>query len=81
MRIFKELFNPKLKCERIGHNPKEVNRKIRTGMNDYQQVAIVCRRCREMVKEISREHLMTWTSVSMPTDLWDEIRDKGYIVV
>lgn len=81
MRLLKELFRPELKCERIGHKRKEVTRKIRTGMNDYLQKAVICRRCRVLVEEISREHLETYTSVTMPTSMWDEIREKGFIVL
>ncbi len=81
MIFLQELFNSALKCKRKGHKPKEVDRRIRTGMRDYRQKAIICRRCGEVIDEISREHLETYTSVTMPQRMWDEIREKGYVVL
>ena len=70
------------KCKQKGHNFKVCKRRIRTGMNDYIQTIKKCKRffCGH-IEEISREHLIKYTSVQMPTRMWDEIRAKGYVVI
>ncbi len=87
MRWWKELRDPALKCERVGHKYKDSTRRIRREVHEHR---IVCRDYEQQIRTCSRcghrmilgEKEVDWyTGVTMPQSMWDEIRSKGYVVI
>lgn len=81
IRVWKEFWTPSLKCSRLDCVFELKTRRIRTyQMEDYEQTIKICKRC-SLFQEVKREYLAGYTSVSMPSDMWDEIRKNGYVVI
>jgi len=86
-RRLKELFNRKLKCERVGHETKTSRRRIMMEGGGYRAVATVykadihqCRRCWEYIGDPTNlKEIDSYTSVSMSSDSWDTMRERGWI--
>ena len=92
MKILNEIhyfINPKLGCKREGHKVKTRNIEIRIKSDgwrcvaeDYYAKIDVCSRCNQTLSEpYEKEYKTYWTSVSMPKSRWDELREKGYIII
>lgn len=88
IRAIKEFFNPKLKCERIGHNEAEIEKKIRKEGGGFRAVATDykckvkrCKRCHKESEPYDLKEYDSYTSVTMPSSMWDEIKEKGYLVL
>lgn len=87
MKWIKELFNPALKCERVGHTPKTETVRYRkrandglTICNDYKAKRDRCSRCGTTLTDFYDEKKTNgYTGVSMPTDYWEEMKTKGYL--
>ena len=87
MRWWKELSNPALKCNRLGHIER---REMRSGMRHttwderhrgvciaFKNERTVCRRCGEQLdapKEISARDIDSW---SAPESFWEQFREHG----
>ena len=70
------------KCKHNGHKWGKIRtRQIFTSMNKYEQKYQCCKRwfCSE-INEKSRTHIEEYTSMSLPSSMWEEIRKKGYVV-
>ena len=87
-RFFKELFDKKLKCERVGHRIGTHRFRIRKRSKgygvctDFKAKIDFCIRCRNYHPEpYDLEELTTFTSVSMPSYYWDSIDKNGYAVI
>jgi len=87
IRTIKELFKPEIKCERIGHNYKNRHRTImKKGggfignmiCSKYSADIPTCKSCGHELSPINEEYIEGYTSVSMSSCYWDEIRKKGY---
>lgn len=88
MRWFKEWRNPKLKCDRLGHNTKIVTKRIRRRSFGYMEIVTdldaeftVCRRCGFTVGPNNEKYVDYATSCEMPSVFWDHIREKGYVII
>lgn len=88
MRWIKELFNPSLKCKRLGHNFDVVKIVIRRRSKvpgfickDYFAEQKVCKRCGTKTPPQNEEYKDYWTSVTMPMSMWEEMDRKGYLRV
>lgn len=89
IRVFKEFFNQALKCERLGHDNIEQEIKIRKEpdsfssrvvVEDYKAKIQFCKRCKGLEGEpYGLKYLTYYTSCSMPSSMWDDIREKGYV--
>ena len=90
IQIIKELFNSKLKCNRVGHNLKTQNLRIRKLASpyhyravviDYEATREVCKRC-GLIGELKEGSEKDWyTSCSMPDVMWNEIHKNGYTIM
>ena len=87
-RFFKEIFNKSLKCERLGHEIKTSEIRIRKRSDgygictDFKAKKDRCSRCGNYHPEpYDLKELTTYTSVSMPSSYWDSIRENGYVVM
>ena len=88
IRLIKELFNPSLKCERVGHDLKERQYKI-SRKAEYWRNAVLeqlietesyCKRCH--VALFSNPELEYWRSVqsvSANESWWLKLKRQGYI--
>lgn len=88
IRFLKELFNPRLKCERVGHSLAHVCRRIRRPgkgrivCNDFDAVLIECDRCDYVSPEVASEVEVDWfNGVTMPNSMWDEMKINGFVRV
>lgn len=90
LRFFKELFNSRLKCERVGHNEKETKIKIRMKdpdrwglwvVVDYYRHSYKCKRCGEATKPDFDTYIEGFSKCSMPSYMWDEMREKGFTII
>jgi len=89
LRWIKEFVSPKIKCKRLGHKSIYRKLKIRNKTSYFYSCAAAdwyyyfeeCPRCgKELDKEPTfREHIDDYSSCSMPTSMWDDIRSKGYV--
>ena len=85
-RFFKELFNPSLKCKRLGHDMKtivilirEEGGGFRNVVSDFNAKKDYCKRCGgEHSEPRDLEYVTGYTKCKMPSNMWDEIREKGY---
>jgi len=88
-RFFQEMTNPVLKCERLGHKILTKEIKIRKStkrvwdraiVEDFSAKKDICTRCKKYhPKPYSLKYIDSFTSCSMPTKKWDEIRINGYV--
>ena len=87
MRWWRELKDPGLKCERVGHDPREERTAVflyppehwsRAVADRAVEVETRCRRCRKLfdskIVERSGIHGLT-----MPSDRWERLRTNGRI--
>lgn len=88
MRRFKELFNSRLRCERIGHDMKEEQIKVRKNSYGYGEVVADfkatrcrCKRCGETTEPTIGEKVDWYSSCSMPDYMWNKIKEQGYVVL
>ena len=89
MRIIRELFRPSEKCKRIGHDMttktfiiRRRTRAFRSVATDYKADIDVCKRCGHMDAQPKNEkEIDAYTSCTMPSVMWDEIRERGYVVI
>jgi len=84
MRFLKELFSPEVKCKRIGHKIKTQRLKIKHipkfGVLEKSWADISrCERCGHIESIENYKRIETYTSASMPTYMWNEIRANGFI--
>ena len=81
MRFLKEFFNPLRKCERFGHKLSEHKIKLRKyskdwrmAVTDYNARVEKCDRCGKIIgPPFKLEEIDSYTSCSMPNDMWSEI--------
>lgn len=84
---FKTIFNPKKRCEHLGHKMK--TRKInvrkeggsyRAVVTDYEAKETFCRRCLKGRGELfDLEEVDSYTGCTMPKDMWNQMRKDGYL--
>jgi len=85
----KELFNPALKCDRIGHiyiiqskTIRKTSSAYRTVVDDYIAQFNVCDRCGHIVGEpFNLVHVDWYSSCTMPSYMWDKMRRQGYLIL
>ena len=87
MRI-KEIFKPSYKCERVGHKVVVVEIKVRKDsalcgaiVTDHKAVQHKCKRCGKVLKTDIGEMINWYSSCSMASDRWDEIRENGFCII
>ena len=88
IRFIKELFSPKLKCERLGHNVKSRHcKKVLVESREFREVAAEfeaeikkCKRCGETMEVIKGKKITSLQGLSMPNSDWDILRDQGYLI-
>lgn len=86
-RAIEEFFNPEMKCQRVGCNEIIVDRKIRKEegfaavATDYKCKIKECKRCHKKHEPYDLKQYNSYASVTMPSSMWDEIRDKGYLIL
>lgn len=89
IRTIKEFFCPSLKCKRLGHIYVVITIKIRKRSSEFREVVADykakfnrCSRCGFIELEpFDLEKIGSATSCTMPTLMWDSIREKGYVKV
>ncbi len=88
IRAIKEFFNKGLKCQRLGHIPvaKRVIIRREGGAfavaTDYKAEIDYCKRCFKKLTEPKNEQYdSSCQSLTMPSDMFREMRDNGYIVI
>lgn len=90
LNFLKELFNPSLRCKRLGHKIKTIRKRIRIKpkesysrfvAEDYYAKLDICSRCGEEHKPYDNEYITSWNSCSMPLSMWNDIREKGYVII
>jgi hypothetical protein len=88
MRWLKEIFNRKLKCKRLGHKFITYDKKIRKKTHEWGRVAEeykckidVCARCDLEKEPYNLEFLRGIQSLTMNTSMFDEMREKGYLII
>lgn len=89
MKIFiQEFFNPKLKCERIGHELKTVNIEIRKRSSEWREVVADynatqnrCKRCGYVDEPLIKDKIDGYAGCNMASYLWKEMDSKGYIII
>lgn len=88
MRWLKEFFNPALFCERKGHDFKIVRGRVRKRDKDRISICVdykadirECKNCGKKELEKIVEYIEGYSSVTMPNSMWDELREKGYIIL
>ena len=88
LRILKEFFHPQFKCRRIGHHFKKVSVVVRVRSKstyavceDHYATLTKCTRCGR-VKNVKLGGCKdSFQSVTMPSDMWDEMDSKGYVII
>ena len=88
MRVLKEIFKPQVKCARVGHKTKTITRKIRRCgkglrdvVTDYYAEFDKCSRCGNLSEPRNEEYYESYQSCSMPKDMWDKMRESGFIII
>jgi hypothetical protein len=87
MRFLKELFNPKLKCKRLGHKERRPihYRIIREGnrcWKIYKATFMTCPRCGDSPEQPDEEEQHEWcNSLSAPHRVFEEINSRGYAIL
>lgn len=91
LRWWRELRNPKLKCDRIGHDEEFRIQKVRrepTGFSfrtvaeDAIRERKVCRRCHAVLSEWEDAEIVDrWNGVTMPTEDWATMKENGVLVM
>lgn len=88
-RWLNEIFRPSLKCARLGHKPKERRYRVyvrpdgttfRSVMDRAVMVTCGCARCGAKLKEPVFEHRYGIQNFSAPSNIYDEIRERGFYV-
>lgn len=84
-RLVREWKNPELKCTRVGHHIFERVGVIRKDgrcsvCDDFNAVIHECCRCGHIEVKCGEE-IRSYSSVSMPIRMWDEMRKKGWVEV
>lgn len=85
---FKEIFNSRLKCQRIGHKMiseqvlvRKMSDEWRETVADFKATRRKCKRCGEITEPIVEEKINGFTGCSMPSSMWDEMKEKGYLIL
>lgn len=89
MNFFKELFSPSKKCARLGHKTSEHKIRIRKDSKDWRMTVTdfnarieKCDRCNKIIgSPFKLEEIESYTSCSMPNDMWQEMKEKGYLIM
>lgn len=87
MRLINEFFEPKLKCDRVGHRWVSRNIRIRKPgdalsiATDYKAKQLKCSRCGLEGDPYDLEYITYYSSVTMPDSMWSELREKGYLIL
>jgi len=86
-----EYRHPRKKCERVGHNFLVQDIRIRkeggtfgwrnAAVTDYTAKRKYCHRCRHSEPPYDLEEEDSYTSCSMPSDMWREMQKNGYIIL
>jgi hypothetical protein len=78
----------KRKCAKVGHKPpitryRRIRRTTKSFVaEDWRQIAGFCPRCKEMLVEWHDDKFLDgFSSVSMPREMWDRLREQGYLVM
>lgn len=87
-RFLNEIFNPSLKCERLGHKTELkkviIRRQNYTSLSvaiDYLATVDKCVRCGHCSCPRDEQFYDSYTSVSMPNSMWRELKREGYIIL
>lgn len=84
----KELFDPAVKCERVGHKTRTLTRKTirwpseswRRGVADKCKEKLVkCRRCGEVLVDWEVTDRVGLHSLEMNSGMWDNLKEHGLI--
>jgi hypothetical protein len=83
----KEWKKPKLKCERLGH--KDRKRMVIIMKDDdsffagveYLAEINMCDRCNKKSEPIIIEKMNSYTSISLPSKQWKELKTKTYTII
>lgn len=85
IKRLKEFLNP---CPTKGHKYKPARKKIRRKSKDYGEVVAdfmvdvdVCVKCGDKSAPYNEVKVDWFNSCSMPSDMWEEIKEIGYIEV
>ena len=88
MRWIKELFNPTLKCQRLGHqhSTETIDGFSRPPIDDRRNVVVKakkipdsCRRCGIIHSTEIEKSWKGFNSVSWPSYMWDELEKEGFV--
>lgn len=84
--LIRELFNPKLKCERKGHVTRLRMLQVMK-RHDWPFVAAsfsrtehYCKRCKAVTEPPMDVLIRAFNSVEMTSDRWNEMDSRGYIL-
>lgn len=87
-RWLSELCDVRKKCKRLGHKKKVEVRRIRRKSDfpmsvcrDFEAHFETCARCGKSFGIKKEDIIESYTSVTMPSYMWDEIRKEGYCVI
>lgn len=87
-RWFKELFNRKIKCERVGHKNKKLFYRIRR--RSYERRVVVadfnaefnfCKRCCHRGQPMNEKLVAEYNGCRMSTEMWEYMDTHGFVVV
>lgn len=87
MRWFDELFNPKLKCERLGHNMQNIATRVylypsksyRGVADEAIEIVPTCSRCGH-TEAMTIKTERTLNGLTMNGDRWDALERDGRLV-
>lgn len=81
-----DILNPEIKCNRVGHDEKTTNIKIRKSSSaprmvvaDFSASIIECKRCRWSSSPFDEIELQSFNGCSMPSEMWEKMKKDGFI--
>jgi hypothetical protein len=88
MRWLKELLDPALKCQRVGHSPRHQTRGVyerpkysyRAVADNVLEQKCACGRCGHVVEDWHEVDRTPLDGLTMPDDLWRKFRADGRLV-
>lgn len=87
MRLLKELFNSKAKCERVGHKMRSYERQVYFYPSEFRfrciadsatEVVHYCARCQEKF-DIEVKNRTGLNGLTMSTPDWDKLKAEGVL--
>ncbi len=86
MRWLKELFNPTLKCKRIGHvwDNKKYKIETRGNMNVIEEWLATrkeCACCGKKMEMQKVEYITGYSGCSMPKYMWEKLDREGFLIL